>query len=183
MTFSKGYTPWNKKQISKETVKCGCGCGQDMEKYDNRGRIRKYIYKHGYNNGKKFPTIKHDKQFKKGDKPWNKGIHVENAGTFKKGHRGMRAEENPNWRGGFVMKNGYKAMVVEGRKIYVHRYVVEQSIGRKLEKNEHVHHLNHDKLDNRIENLKILSPQEHSRYHATTMWAKYKSERVIDDLS
>jgi hypothetical protein len=29
----------------------------------------------------------HDKQFKKGHQPWNKGVHVENAGTFKSGHQ------------------------------------------------------------------------------------------------
>jgi hypothetical protein len=37
-----------------------------------------------------------------------------------------------------------------------HRYVVEQAIGRYLNKSEVVHHINHRKDDNRIENLALF---------------------------
>jgi len=42
-----------------------------------------------------------------------------------------------------------------------HRLVVERSIGRKLASDEHVHHRNDDKGDNRIENLEVLGLREH----------------------
>lgn len=46
-----------------------------------------------------------------------------------------------------------------------HRYVVEEHLGRKLLKSEHVHHINHDKTDNRLENLVVLNQSEHHRVH------------------
>jgi len=38
-----------------------------------------------------------------------------------------------------------------------HRYIMEQHIGRILSKKEVVHHINHDRTDNRIENLKLYN--------------------------
>lgn len=43
---------------------------------------------------------------------------------------------------------------------------VEQHLGRKLLPTEDVHHLNHNPLDNRIENLVVMPKKEHSRLHA-----------------
>ncbi len=61
----------------------------------------------------------------------------------------------------FSMNNGYKRSI-EG---YEHRIVMEKHLGRKLLKDEHVHHINRDKTDNRIENLEILMNSEHQRRH------------------
>lgn len=49
----------------------------------------------------------------------------------------------------------------KGGWIFEHRWVVEQALGRFLERDEHVHHLNHERADNRPENLQLLSALEH----------------------
>jgi hypothetical protein len=41
------------------------------------------------------------------------------------------------------------------------RYMMEQHLGRKLETWEHVDHINGDSADDRIENLQVLSVEEH----------------------
>ena len=71
-----------------------------------------------------------------------------------------------------ISKEGYKyiCVKVDGKSRYYleHRWLMEQHIGRRLGTDEVVHHLNENKLDNRIENLEILSREEHTRMHAKT---------------
>jgi HNH endonuclease len=51
----------------------------------------------------------------------------------------------------------------DGRRMHEHRYLMEIAIGRPLLITEQVHHINHDTLDNRLENLTILDIREHAR--------------------
>lgn len=57
----------------------------------------------------------------------------------------------------------YKHIYVDGKRVREHRWLMEQHLGRKLEKWEHVHHINDDSSDNRIENLEVLSNSDHQR--------------------
>ena len=61
--------------------------------------------------------------------------------------------------------NGYIARRIFGKKVYVHRLVMEEYLGRKLETHEHVHHINSDRTDNRLENLEVLDAGDHIRLH------------------
>lgn len=57
----------------------------------------------------------------------------------------------------------YKQITINGKQVREHRWIMEQHLGRKLERWEHVHHLNDDSSDNRLENLEILSNADHQR--------------------
>lgn len=54
------------------------------------------------------------------------------------------------------------------------RVLMEEHLGRDLERWEHVHHINGDKLDDRLENLQVLTAWEHSQLHHGTngRWAR-----------
>jgi hypothetical protein len=45
---------------------------------------------------------------------------------------------------------------------------MENHINRLLSEDEIVHHINQNKLDNRIENLQVMSKAEHVRLHKST---------------
>ena len=49
--------------------------------------------------------------------------------------------------------------------VLAHRVIVENFLGRLLNDDEVVHHINENKKDNRIENLQVLSASEHAKLH------------------
>ena len=57
------------------------------------------------------------------------------------------------------------------KKMY-HRFIMENYLGRKLTYNEVVHHKNHDKLDNRIENLEVVTRSHHMGLHYNEVHGK-----------
>lgn len=62
--------------------------------------------------------------------------------------------------------NDYVYIKVDGKRMPEHTYVMEQHIGKKLEKGEVVHHHNKRKYDNRIKNLYLCKDRkEHALIH------------------
>ena len=56
---------------------------------------------------------------------------------------------------GHINKDGYVKVYVNNKSILEHRYVMEEFLGRKLNRRETVHHKNGIRNDNRIENLEL----------------------------
>jgi ribosomal protein S27E len=64
-----------------------------------------------------------------------------------------------------VRRDGYVQLTGGGLNILEHRLLMEQHLGRRLDRREHVHHKNGVKSDNRIENLELLAIGDHTRKH------------------
>lgn len=106
------------------------------------------------------------------NKKYIKPSRVETTKTCSKRCDGLRrskkyiGENSANWKGGISMNRGYKEMYFPNHpkahkgKIPEHILVIEKKIGRFLRKGEVVSHKNLNKLDNRIENLRIISRKE-----------------------
>jgi hypothetical protein len=87
--------------------------------------------------------------------------------------KNIRGEKAGTYKNGTQVCNGYSMVLSADHPyknsknyVYEHRIVMEKSLGRYLEKNEVVHHINLDKKDNRIENLMLFSTNsDHLKFH------------------
>lgn len=137
---NKVWRKTNSVQL-KPLADCSCGCGKTVKSHR-----AKYVFGHHPQ-----PTVR--------------------RGLFKKGHNKSKGVLNGNWRGGVsLMRNGYLQVRIDGKRKYLHRLIMEQELGRELKVVEQVHHIDHDKLNNSPNNLVVLSPTEHAKYHSNVMW-------------
>lgn len=96
---------------------------------------------------------------KKGIIPWNTGkpLSEEHKEKDRRGH----------WKNGTMIDTrGYRLIYIKPHKYKAeHRLIVEKQIGRELHTWEIIHHINQNRLDNRIDNLQIVTMAEHRKLH------------------
>ena len=84
-----------------------------------------------------------------------------------------RGNFHNHWKGGRnLMKNGYIRIRINGSYIYEHRHIMEKFLKRSLNKFEHIHHLNNNKTDNRLENLQLINKRDHDKNETIKRWQK-----------
>ena len=82
-------------------------------------------------------------------------------------------DKHPRYKGGRSINktSGYASKSILGRSVMEHRHVMEVHLGRPLLRTEHVHHINGDRSDNRLENLELHSSQtDHLRKCHSKNW-------------
>ena len=77
--------------------------------------------------------------------------------------------------------SGYKAIRVNGKKVDEHRYIMEQYLGRKLSRDEVVHHKNGEKDDNDVDNLEVMDLSEHTKQHHIGSTLSEETKRKISE--
>jgi len=74
------------------------------------------------------------------------------------------------------LNNGYLRFGLNGKSIYVHRYLYEQYHNIKLKQDEYIDHMDRNRLNNCIENLRVVNNQQNSqnRSHRKNCSSKFK---------
>lgn len=96
---------------------------------------------------------------------------------FKWNHKRGPDHPNATKNGRRYTEDGYVQILdptkeTGSRYILEHRLIVEQSLGRKLKREEIVHHLNGVRDDNRIENLVVVTADTHENRTLTKLLQK-----------
>lgn len=136
-----------KKKSMDNTKPKNCQCGAAIEErvYDTKSGIKKYFPKYC-------------------SRQCAYSLRVRPTGLDYK-----IVAKNKSWfknKGGCVDEHGYnKIHIGKGKYKREHRVVMQKYLGRELSIDEVVHHINGDKLDNRIENLQVMSKKEHDKLH------------------
>lgn len=139
---------------------------------------KSYLMGNKFREGK-IPT----NHFEKGHIPWNnnlKGLHLSKETEFKKGqkpktYKPVGSISQRNMKDGKV-RNFIK--VEEPNKWELYAVFLVKQAGIKIPKGNVVHHINKNCLDDRIDNLEVLTRSEHINLHRKDLYCKVANDRL-----
>lgn len=143
----------------KENVKyCSLKCFHEKRTPWNKGKIK--------SNDKRLMSIS-NKSREQMKREYENGIRDKFEITKKANEicrkKGLeRFNNNPNR---IISKRGYYEIYVPCKGWTKEHHYVWLKAGKKIPKEYHLHHINGNKLDNRIENLKLITNSEHGKLH------------------
>ena len=79
--------------------------------------------------------------------------------------KALQSANFTRYKTGKSKKNGY--IYLNLLNIYEHRHIMEEHIGRKLKSEECINHIDHNRSNNKITNLEIVTRSENSRESIT----------------
>jgi len=159
---------------------CKCGCGSNVSK---RGRVWN-IWIKGHSKGWKSPRTEEQKtaqsirvkEFFANNPNPRLGTKCPKGALAKKGSKnpafGKYKSMATQWKGGRTDSNGYTAILDRSHPrahrsgyVYEHILVMEEYLGRYIDRKEVIHHINGIKKDNRIVNLWKCNSSTHRIAH------------------
>ena len=153
----KRYAKQYRNEIVK-TVPCECGCRESVQ--IKRARLFPFLLK---TQGTKFYRNGHNGRGLK--RPTSVGEKIRKTRLGR--NNGIVGNGHGMWQGGrYRLTAGYIACwVAPHTYVLEHRLVMSKHLGRPLLPSEVVHHINHKKDDNRLENLILLTDTAHRSFH------------------
>lgn len=105
------------------------------------------------------------------------------GGASRKGHKAWNAGKGRGW----IDKRGYQwiCFTVNGKRkqMRMHRFVMQEHLGRPLDPWEVVHHRDGNKLNNDIENLVLTTHDEHTIGHHVGKKRPEATKKAIEVFS
>ena len=86
----------------------------------------------------------------------------------------ISGQNHYKWVGLERIHNGYIFIWNGKRRVKKSRYKIEKKFGRKLDKNEIIHHKDKNKLNDKLSNLAVISRGEHNKIHLRNLNKHWK---------